>query len=67
MCVDELVDLGVQVNGKTRGSVQLSKDADAETAQAAASAVPSVAKHLEGKKIVKFIFVPGRIINFVAK
>ncbi len=67
LCVDDLVDLGVQINGKTRGSVQLPKDADAKAAQAAAEAVPTVAKHLEGKKIVKFIFVPGRIINFVAK
>ena len=67
LCVDDTIEMGVQVNGKTRGSVTMARDADADTARAAASAVPAVAKYLEGKEVKKFIFVPARIINFVVR
>ncbi|MCA9622273.1 MAG: class I tRNA ligase family protein, partial [Myxococcales bacterium] len=67
LCVDDTVSMGVQVNGKTRGTVEIPKDADEATAKAAALAVPSVKAHVEGKDLKKFIFVPGRIINFVVK
>ncbi|MEM9691435.1 MAG: leucine--tRNA ligase [Myxococcota bacterium] len=66
-CVDDTIEMGVQVNGKTRGKVTLRKDAQADDARAAALAVENVAKHVEGKDVKKFIFVPGRIINFVVK
>jgi leucyl-tRNA synthetase len=65
LVVDDTVEMGVQVNGKTRGTVQLPRDADAEQARKAALEVDSVKGHLEGREIKKFIFVPGRIINFV--
>ncbi len=67
LTVDDTIEMGVQVNGKTRGTVTLPKDADADTAKKLALEVPNVAKNLEGKEIKKFIYVPGRIINFVAK
>jgi len=65
LCIDDQVEMGVQVNGRTRGTVTLPRDADAEAAQAAAMALGSVSKHLQGKQIRKFVYVPGRIINFV--
>ena len=55
----------VQVNGKTRGSLELAVDATEDEARAAASEV--VQKQLEGKDVKKFIYVPKRIINFVVK
>ncbi|RLB61323.1 MAG: leucine--tRNA ligase [Deltaproteobacteria bacterium] len=67
LCTDDTIEMGVQVNGKTRGTVTLSCDADAEVARAAALAVPTVCKHVEGKEVKKFIFVPKRIINFVVR
>ena len=67
LTVEDTIEMGVQVNGKTRGTVTLPKDADADTAKKLALDVPNVAKNLEGKDIKKFIYVPGRIINFVAK
>jgi len=67
LCIDDTVQMGVQVNGKTRGTVTLPRDADADTAREAALALDSVARHVDGKEIKKFIFVPGRIINFVAR
>ena len=67
LCVDDQIQMGVQVNGKTRGTVSLPVDADAELARAEALEVAAVAKQIEGKEVKRFIFVPGRIINFVVK
>ncbi len=67
LCVDDTIEMGVQVNGKTRGTVSLALDATADDARAAAIAIESVARQLEGKEVKKFIYVPKRIINFVAK
>ena len=65
LCVDNVVELGVQVNGKKRGAVELSKEADADEAQAAALAIPGVSKFVDDKPIKKLIYVPGRIINII--
>ena len=65
--IDDMIEVGVQVNGKVRAAVQIARDADKETALAAAKAAPRVAAAIEGKKLVKEIYVPGKIINFVVK
>ena len=57
----------MQVNGKIRGTVQLPADCAKEEALAKAKADENVAKFLEGKNIVKEVYVPGRILNFVVK
>ncbi len=67
LCVDDTIEMGVQVNGKTRGTVLIPRDATADVARAAAMEVANVSKHVEGKEVKKFIFVPGRIINFVVR
>ena len=63
--VDETVTVGVQVNGKLRGTVVLAKDSDEAIAREAAMAVPNVAKALTGRTPRKVIVVPNRIINVV--
>ncbi|WP_027460682.1 leucine--tRNA ligase [Deinococcus murrayi] len=63
----DTVTIGVQVSGKVRGQVEISKAASQEEALAAARANPDVARFLEGKTTVKEIYVPGRIINIVVK
>ncbi|MCC6522379.1 MAG: leucine--tRNA ligase, partial [Polyangiaceae bacterium] len=65
LTVDDTLEMGVQVNGKTRGTVRIPRGADAAAAEAAARAVESVAQQLAGKTVKKFIYVAGRIINFV--
>ena len=65
--IDETVEVGVQVNGKVRAAVSIPAGCDKDTAMAAAKANDRVASFLEGKKIVKEIFVPGKIINIVVK
>jgi leucyl-tRNA synthetase len=62
-----MIEVGVQVNGKFRGTVQIAREADKDTALATAKANDRVASFLEGKKLVKEIYVPGKIINFVVK
>ncbi len=67
LTVDEVVEVPVQINGKVRGRVTLARDADEATAVAAAEAVPAVAAQLEGKTVLKRIWVPGRILTIVVK
>jgi leucyl-tRNA synthetase len=55
----------VQVNGKVRGRVTLSRNAAEDEARAAALAADGVAVHTTGKQVKKFIYVPGKIINLV--
>ncbi len=59
------VTVAVQVSGKLRGAVALAPGTPAEAAYAAAAAEPNVARLLEGRRIVKRIHVPDRIVNFV--
>jgi leucyl-tRNA synthetase len=67
LCVDDVINMGVQVNGKSRGQVTIPADADEETALSAAMDVGPVQQQLEGKDIKKIIYVPGRILNIIAK
>lgn len=64
---DATVKMGVQVNGKVRGTIEVAADADKDAVLAAAKADPKVAKYLESGTLVKEIYVPGRILNFVVK
>lgn len=51
--------------GKLRGKIDAAPDEDSATVIARAEAEPNVARLLEGKRIVKRIHVPNRIVNFV--
>lgn len=55
----------MQVNGKLRGTVEVSKDISQEDAEKAGRDVAAVSKFLEGKSVKKVVFVPGRILNFI--
>ncbi|MBQ1847657.1 MAG: leucine--tRNA ligase, partial [Clostridia bacterium] len=65
--VDATVEIGVQINGKSRGTVVIPKDADKDTAVAAVKDSDRFAALLDGKQIVKEIYVPGRIVNLIIK
>ncbi|WP_309386315.1 leucine--tRNA ligase [Cerasicoccus frondis] len=65
--VQNTVKLMVQVNGKLRGNLEVSKDIAKDDAIAAAKALENVQSHLDGKTVVKEIYVPGRIVNLVVK
>jgi leucyl-tRNA synthetase len=59
------VIIAVQVMGKLRATIEAAPGAPADEVIAAAAAEPNVARVLEGKRIVKRIHVPDRIVNFV--
>jgi leucyl-tRNA synthetase len=63
--VSNVVDIGVQVNGKVRGIVRVKAGDSQDRVVESARAVPEIQKWLEGKKIVKIIYVAGKILNFV--
>ncbi len=65
--VDSTIEVPVQVCGKVRAIIMISKDASADEAIAAAKADEKVQEFLDGKSIIKEIYVPGKIINIVAK
>ncbi|MCL6454842.1 MAG: leucine--tRNA ligase [Alicyclobacillus sp.] len=64
---DDEVEVAVQVNGRIRARLTISADATQESAIAAAKSNPDVAPWLEGKTVVKEIFVPGRLVNLVVR
>ena len=63
--VESTVEIAVQVNGKTRATLKIGKE-DAKD-DVLAKAKETIADKLEGKNIIKEIYVPGRIVNIVAK
>jgi leucyl-tRNA synthetase len=62
---DDTVKIAVQVNGKLRGTVELQRDAEQSTAEAAALALAPVTAALVGKTVRKVVVVPNRIVNVV--
>jgi leucyl-tRNA synthetase len=65
LLVEDTIEVVVQVNGKTRSTVRVRREADERAVLAAAMADDKTARHLEGKTIRKRIYVPNRLINLV--
>ena len=65
--VEDSIEIGVQVNGKVRGTIVIPNGCAKEEALELAKKDESVASFLEGKTLVKEIYVPNKIVNFVAK
>ena len=63
---DEQVTIAIQVNGKLRGTLEVSRDVDNLAVEEAALALPQVLRWLEGRPPRKVIVVPNRIVNIVA-
>ena len=65
--VDETIEIAVQVNGKMRAVIEIPTGCDKDTALAAAHADQRLAPMLADVQIIKEIYVPNKIINFVVK
>jgi leucyl-tRNA synthetase len=63
---DDMIAIGVQIGGKTRGEILIPVDADEATALAAVR-TSDAAKYLEGKQLVKVIYKAGKILNLIVK
>lgn len=64
--VENEVEIVVQVNGKLRGKITVTKNASKEDIETLAQKDDNVQQHIEGKTIRKIIVVPGRLVNIVA-
>ena len=66
-CIDETIEIVVQINGKIRAKLNVAADIEQADAIAAAKADEKVAAELDGKNIIKEIYVKGKLVNIVAK
>lgn len=66
LLVEDMISLPVQVNGKKRADVVISREADQATIEAAVLALDPVVRAIEGRSVKKVIVVPQRIVNVVA-
>ncbi|MBR3760950.1 MAG: leucine--tRNA ligase [Ruminococcus sp.] len=67
LCKDETIEIVVQVNGKLRAKLNIVPDSDKDSVIASAMADEKVKESVEGKNIVKQIYVPNKLVNIVAK
>ena len=66
-CVDDEVEIAVQINGKVREKLVVSADAEADEAIAAAKSLEKIAEAINGMTVVKELYVKGRLVNIVVK
>lgn len=66
-CVDSTVEIVVQINGKIRARLSVPADIESDEAIALAKKDEGIAAALEGKNIIKEIYVKGKLVNIVAK
>ncbi len=66
-CIDETIEIVVQINGKIRAKLNVPADIEQADAIALAKADEKVAAELDGKNIIKEIYVKGKLVNIVAK
>jgi len=65
--VADAFELVVQVSGKVRGKATVPAQASEDEIRRIAREIPNVQAHLEGKQVVKEIYVPGKLLNIVVK
>ena len=67
LCIDSEIEVAVQVNGKIKAKVMVPAEAEQDKVLEIAKAAPDVAAAIDGKNIVKEIYVKGRLVNIVVK
>ena len=65
LTVEDMMEIPVQVNGKTRGKVRVPRGAEESAIAAAAMEEDAVRRFTEGRELKKQIYVPGRLLNIV--
>ncbi len=66
-CKDDTIEIVVQVNGKVKAKLTVEADIDKDAALAQAKSNEKIAPLIDGKNIIKEIYVPGKLVNIVAK
>lgn len=67
LCVDDTIEIVVQINGKVRAKLEITADAEKDAVLAQAAAEPKIAEAVNGKTMLKQIYVPKKLVNFVVK
>jgi leucyl-tRNA synthetase len=67
MTIDDEVTIAIQVNGKLRATKEFLNGVAAEEVIAEALALPEVSKWIDGKIVVREIFIPNKLLNIVVK
>lgn len=67
LLVEDSITIGVQINGKLRGTIDIKPNSPENEVKEAAQKEENVVKYIDGKEIIKIIYVPNRIINIVIK
>ncbi|MBO5227043.1 MAG: leucine--tRNA ligase [Ruminococcus sp.] len=67
LCVDATVEIVAQINGKVKCKLNIPVGAEKDAVLEMAEAEPKIQEALEGKTVLKKIYVPNKLVNFVAK
>ena len=67
LCVDDTIEIVVQINGKVKAKLEIPADAEKDAVLEQAAAEPKIAEANAGKNIIKQIYVPKKLVNFVVK
>lgn len=65
--LEDTIEIAVQVNGRVRGTVEVSRDAQQEEVKEKLLKVDAIRRHIDNKEVVKEIYIPGRIMNIVVR
>ena len=66
-CVDDEIEIAVQINGKVREKLVIAADAESDEVLAAAKALEKIAEAIDGMTVVKELYVKGRLVNIVVR
>lgn len=67
LCKDDTIEIVVQVNGKLKSKLSIAVDSDKDSVIAMAMSDEAIMKAIDGKNVVKQIYVPNKLVNIVAK
>ena len=67
LCVDDMIEIVVQINGKVKTKMNIPADAEKEAVLELAAADTKIMEATAGKTIIKQIYVPKKLVNFVVK
>jgi leucyl-tRNA synthetase len=64
---EDLITIAIQVNGKLRADINIAANSVKEDILSSAKENERIKSYIDGKEIIKEIYVPGRLVNFVIK
>lgn len=67
LCIDQTVEIVVQINGKVKSKLEIPVGSEKDAVLELVAAEPKIAEALAGKNVLKKIYVPNKLVNFVAK